>query len=151
MISLNLPSYPFKTSYVDGKKMIFDVFRKTYVVLTPEEWVRQHFLLWLVNDLVYPAGRIAVETTLSYNNLKKRADAVVYSKPGQPIMIIECKAPNVSVTDNTLHQAARYNASLNTSYMVLTNGLQHYCCFIDLQANNVRFLETIPAYHDLHK
>lgn len=151
MASLNLPSYPFKIIQKGDKKMIFDNFRKTYIALTPEEWVRQHFLMWMVAELGYPAGLIAVETSLTYNNMKKRADAVVYDKPGKPLMIIECKAPEIQITENTLQQAARYNFSLKTCYLILTNGLEHYCCYIDLKASRVNFLAEIPRYDELHR
>ena len=149
MIQLNLPSYSFKTSQKEEKTWIFDAFRKSWIVLTPEEWVRQNFLTWLCDAHGYPKGLIAVETTLKYNTLKMRADAVVYSSTGKPLMIIECKAPGVSISQQTLEQAARYNFSFQTRYLALTNGLMHYCCRIDLENKKLVFLEDFPGYNDI--
>jgi hypothetical protein len=146
---LNLPTYTFKLLQKENKAFIFDIFRKVYVALTPEEWVRQNFLMWLTNDLGYPAGLIAVESSLTYNKLKKRADAVVYSKLAHPVMLIECKAPGVEITQKTFEQAARYNFSFNTAYLALTNGLNHYCCRIDLENKKLTFLENFPSYSQL--
>lgn len=149
MEPLNLPPCKFKLSQKDGKHYIFDVFRKTSVVLTPEEWVRQHFLMWLVNQLEYPKGLIAVETALKYNQLQKRADAVVYSKTGQPLMLVECKAPHIKITQKTFEQAASYNFTFKTRYLVLTNGIAHYCCRIDLKNGNITYLQNIPTYSEI--
>lgn len=146
---LNLPPYSFKQIQKDDKPLIYDIFRKCFVALTPEEWVRQHFLMWLVNDFGYPAGLIAVETALKYNQLKKRADAVVYNKDTVPVMLIECKAPGVEITQATFEQAARYNFIFNTSYLALTNGLMHYCCRIDHQKQSLVYLEKIPSYSQI--
>jgi hypothetical protein len=146
---LNLPAYPFKLIQKNNKTFIFDVFRKMFVALTPEEWVRQNFLMWLINELEYPAGLIAVETSLSYNKLKKRADAVVYSKLAHPLMLIECKAPGVEISQKTFEQAARYNFSFNTAYLALTNGIYHYCCRIDVENQKLIFLEDFPIYSQL--
>ncbi len=149
MESLNLPACPLRLSEKEGKHFIFDIFRKIYVALTPEEWVRQHFLMWLVNDLEYPAGLIAVETSLKYNQLKKRADAVVYDKKGFPLMLIECKAPQVNITQKTFEQAASYNFIFKTRYLALTNGMEHYCCLIDSGQKKIHFLESIPSYPEI--
>lgn len=146
---LNLPQYPFKVKQKDGKKYIFDVFRKTFVVITPEEWVRQHFLMWLVNDLHYPGGLIAVETPLKYNNLKKRADALIYNKQGSPVMLVECKAPHIVVNQKTFEQAAGYMYSCKTDYMALTNGMKHYCCYIDKVSGNISFLRHMPCFDEI--
>lgn len=149
MEPLNLPPCKFRISQKDGKHYVFDVFRKISVVLTPEEWVRQHFLMWLVNHLDYPKGLIAVETALKYNQLQKRADAVIYAKSGQPLMLIECKAPHVKITQQTFEQAAGYNFTFKTRYLVLTNGLDHYCCQIDPENRKIVYLPNVPFYRDL--
>lgn len=149
MHSLNLPAYAFKLEKRGNKPFIFDSFRKQWVVLTPEEWVRQHFLVWLAEQWGYPRGLMAVEAPLKYNSLSMRADAVVYARTGQAMMIIECKAPHVPITQQTFEQAARYNYNFNTRYLMLTNGMEHYCCMIDLQAKKLRFLENIPRYEEL--
>lgn len=149
MQELNLPSHNFNMKEQNQKQLIFDSFRKNWVALTPEEWVRQNFLMWLVHGLDYPAGRIAVETSLLYNNMKKRADAVVYDKNGQSLVLIECKAPHVQITQKTFEQAASYNFRFQTRYLMLTNGLNHYCCHIDLARGSLSFLETIPVYDEL--
>ncbi|MFW5707424.1 MAG: type I restriction enzyme HsdR N-terminal domain-containing protein [Bacteroidota bacterium] len=149
MQTLNLPAYPFKISQKEGKTFIFDTFRHSWVFLTPEEWVRQHFLKWLVTDHAYPAGLIAVETSLKYNNLKMRADAVIYNKNTKPLVLVECKAPHVTINQQTFEQAARYNFSFKTRYLLLTNGLLHYCCEINTETGNIHFLENIPAFKDI--
>ncbi len=149
MNPLNLPAYPFKIVRKETGSLIFDHFRKTYVALTPEEWVRQHFLMWLVTSFSYPAGLIAVETSLKYNRLQKRADAVVYDKKGVPVALIECKAPSIAITQSTLEQAARYNYAFKTRFLLLTNGVDHFCCKIDLANQKLQFLEKIPTYEEL--
>jgi hypothetical protein len=149
MQELNLPLQKYNIKEENGKQLIFDSFRKNWVALTPEEWVRQNFLMWLVTGLDYPAGRIAVETSLLYNNMKKRADAVVYDQNGQSLVLIECKAPQVQITQKTFEQAASYNFRFQTRYLMLTNGLSHYCCHIDLQRGSISFLENIPVYNGL--
>ncbi len=146
---LNLPSFEMKLSEKDGKYYIYDVFRRTWILLTSEEWVRQNFLTWLVQDLGYPAGLIAVEKSLNYNNRKKRADAVVYAANGNPLMLIECKAPVVSVTQKTFEQAAAYNFHFNTPFLTLTNGLEHFCCAIDSKLGNLKFLPSVPLWKQL--
>ncbi len=149
MTELNLPAYPFKVIKKGDKPFIFDEFRKNYVALTPEEWVRQHFLKWLTLHLGYPNGLMAVEAPLQYNTLKKRADAVVYSNTGQPLMIIECKAPGVAITQQTFEQAARYNFSFNTRFLAMTNGITHYCCEIDIENGKIRYMENFPSYKEI--
>ncbi len=151
MEPLNLPPCEFKLSQKEGRHYIFDVFRKMPVVLTPEEWVRQHFLMWLVNHLGYPKGLIAVETAMKYNQLQKRADAVVYTKSGQPLMLIECKAPHIKITQQTFEQVASYNFTFKTRYLVLTNGLDHYCCRIDLENRKIIYLQTIPMFDNINQ
>jgi len=149
MEALNLPAYELKVAEKNGKMHIYDVFRKTWLVLTSEEWVRQNFLTWLVKDMGYPVGLIAVEKSLQYNTLKKRADAVVYSPDGQPLMLIECKAPAVAITQKTLEQAALYNFRFNTPFLALTNGIDHYCCVIDREQGSLAYLPSFPLWQQM--
>ncbi len=149
MTQLNLPAFDFRMVRKNSKTLIFDPFRKSWFVLTPEEWVRQHFLMWITEELDYPKGLIAVEASLKYNTLTMRADAVVYSRQGNPLMLIECKAPQVKITQHTFEQAARYNYSFRTQYLALTNGMEHYCCRIDLTNGKVIFLENFPGFNEL--
>lgn len=146
---LNLPDGGLQITRKETGLYLFDSFRKKFVVLTPEEWVRQNFLMWLVNHLGYPRGLIAVETSLKYNNLHKRADAVVYNKTGDAVVIIECKSADTKLSQDTFSQAAAYNFSFKCQYLILTNGMEHYCCELDFVDNKFRFLEQIPVYNDL--
>ncbi len=149
MNPLNLPAYNCKLRQEPEKTLIFDPFRKKYVVLTPEEWVRQHFLHWLVNHKGYPLGLIAVETALKYIKMNKRADAIVYSNTGKPQMIIECKAPEVKISQDAFDQIARYNYSFGVKFLAVTNGMQHYCCRMKEDTESWQFLEEFPDYQHL--
>ena len=146
---LNLPPANLTVREESGKRLVFDSFRKRFVALTPEEWVRQHFLHWLVTHKAYPRGLIAVETTLRYLRLKKRADAIVYRQSGQPLMIIECKSPDVQITQNVFDQVARYNKPHGVAYLAVTNGLSHYCCHWQPGAASWQFLDTFPDFNQL--
>ena len=141
---LNLPAYDFKIRDYGDQRQIYDLLRKKFVALTPEEWVRQHFINFLNVGKKYPASLIAVEYHIKVNSLAKRADLVVFNSYGNPWMIIECKAPAVNITEDTLYQAARYNMKLNVQYLVLTNGLQHYCCKYD--DKELVFMDDLPDY-----
>jgi hypothetical protein len=148
---LNLPEYPVTIrSKADGKKEILDPVRKKFVRLTPEEWVRQHFLNFMVNSHHYPASLIHVEASLTYNRLSKRSDIVVYSRQGKPLMAVECKAPSVEITQKVFEQLAMYNFTLRVSYLVLTNGMQNFICRMEPGNGNFSFLEEFPDYADLH-
>jgi len=131
------------------KKEIFDSIRKRFVVLTPEEWVRQHFIQFLLNELHVPASLIGVETSLKYNGLSKRSDIVVYDRRGKPAMAIECKASTVKIDQKVFDQLARYNMVLNVSYLVVTNGMVHYCCQINKLDGSYSFLQEIPPFEML--
>lgn len=146
MQQLNLPKYEFKLRLNGTQKEIFDVFRKKYVVLTPEEWVRQNFLQFLVNERNFPASLIAVEISLKYNQLQKRADVLVYNGQGSPYLLVECKAPEVKITQETFHQIARYNMAFKVKYLVVTNGLNHFCCEMDYENSTFKYLKTIPTF-----
>ena len=143
---LNLPNVVLKTKLVEATTQVFDVVRKKYFKLTAEEWVRQHFIHYLNKDKNYPFGLMGVEQMIKYNNLKTRADIVLYNIDGIPNMIVECKAPNMNITQDTFDQIARYNFKLRVKYLVVTNGLQHFCCEMDYEKNQINFLEEIPEF-----
>lgn len=149
MQPLNLPSYSFNIQTKEQKKYIFDDFRKKFVRLTPEEWVRQHFVRYLVEVHHYPAALVALEKELDFNRVHLRADAVVYSRKAEPLLLVECKAPDVPIRQEHFDQIVRYNMQLKVSYLMVTNGLQHYCVHLDLERNNYRFLGEIPDYEGL--
>jgi hypothetical protein len=146
MQELNFPSYAFKLKSSENKTLIFDIVRKKYVILTPEEWVRQHVIHFLLKEKNYPISLIAVEKQLKINTRIKRTDIVVYNKQGTPELLIECKAPNVKITQTTFNQIARYNLTANSNYLMVTNGVAHYFCQIDTTKETYIFLEDIPSY-----
>jgi type I site-specific restriction-modification system R (restriction) subunit len=146
MWQLNLPAYNFRIIKKNEKPFIFDDLRKKFVALTPEEWVRQHFIRFLINVKLYPASLIAIEKQLVINGLKKRCDAVVYSRNAEPLMIIEFKATTVSIAQQTFDQAAVYNSKLKVDYFIISNGLKHYCCRLDKNVLQYNFLDDIPDF-----
>jgi len=141
-----LPNVALKTKSVEGTIQVFDVIRKKYFVLTPEEWVRQHFIHYLNNEKNYPMGLMGVEKMVKYNALKTRADIVLYTREGKAKMIVECKAPNIKITQDTFNQIAKYNFKLKVEYLVVTNGIQHFCCRMDYENNSISFLDDIPTF-----
>ncbi|MEI6047278.1 MAG: type I restriction enzyme HsdR N-terminal domain-containing protein [Bacteroidota bacterium] len=149
MKQLNLPQYSFKISGKEGRELILDPFRRKFVKLTPEEWVRQNFLQYLVNEGKYPAGLIGIEVMFRYNKLKRRVDILVHNRHGEPVMIVECKSPDIKIDDKVFDQIVCYNMGFKVPYIVVTNGLVHYACKINHQENNYDFLLVIPLYEDL--
>lgn len=149
MIKLNLPPYPARVTEDQGKAKILDVLRRRYVALTPEEWVRQHFVHYLIEHKGYPAALMANEMSLSIGNKKLRADSVLYNRHLQPRMIMEYKAPTVEITQKVFEQIAAYNLLLHVDYLVVSNGLQHYCCRIDYDKRTYNFLQDIPTYESI--
>jgi len=143
---LNLPIAALKTKLVEGTTQVFDQVRKKYLVLTPEEWVRQHFIHYLNQEKNYPLGLMGVEKMVKYNGMQTRADIVLYTTDGEPNMIVECKAPNVKITQDAFNQIAKYNFKLKVPFLVVTNGIQHFCCQMDYETNEIKFLEEIPSY-----
>lgn len=117
--------------------------------MTPEEWVRQHLVSYLVEDRKYPASLIAVEMPLKYNRMERRADLVLFSKQGNPLLIAECKAPTIKITQEALDQAVRYNIVLKVCYLVITNGIEHYCARLDKESGSWEFLDQIPGYDEI--
>ena len=146
---LNFPGYNFKiiNQGIDGQSSkVFDMVRRKYVSLTPEEWVRQHLLHYLVHDKEVPKSLIGIEKKILINNMVKRTDLVVYSRNAKPLLIAECKAPSVKITQQAFDQAARYNLSLDVRYFILTNGMDTFFCTIDHVQQAYHFLEDIPDY-----
>ena len=150
MASLNLPSYDTKIIQKNGKKMIFDFLRHRYITLTPEEWVRQHFTHFLVEAKGYPTALLANEVGLNVGGVTRRCDTVLYHRNGgRPRMIIEYKAPDINITQHVFNQISSYNSVFHADYLIVSNGITHYCCFMDYENNNVDFLQDIPLYKDL--
>ncbi|RAU83505.1 restriction endonuclease subunit R [Pontibacter arcticus] len=146
MQELNLPPFDYKIKQAEASPLIFDILRKKYVVLTPEEWVRQHFLHYLINVLHYPKSLISIERGTRYNSLQKRTDLCVYNSDGKPHVLIECKAAHVAITQDVVKQVSVYNQSLQAKYVVITNGLQHFCWEINFQTKQYIPLAQVPAY-----
>lgn len=149
METLNLPEFAFRYKEENGRKLIFDEARGKYVVLTPEEWVRQNFTRFMSRHLDYPASLTGVEKMLKINKLSQRCDIVLYNREGRAVLIVECKAPSVKITQAVLAQAARYNTNLKVPYLVLTNGLQHYCIHTDTKTGNYSVETEFPDYDAL--
>jgi hypothetical protein len=150
MESLNLPTYSFNIKFQEQRKYIFDTLRKKYVLLTPEEWVRQNFLKYLIEEKKYPASLIFVEMEFKLNTLSKRCDAVVFNRNGEPALIVECKAASVKIDQIVFEQIARYNMQLQVNYLIVTNGLNHYCCKIDFEKQSYEFLKDIPVFDQIN-
>lgn len=146
---LNLPSHPFKITEKDNLYFIFDEIRKKHLVLTPEEWVRQHFIRYLLNEKNFPSALLQIEGGLSLNQTRKRSDILVYDNLGEKIMVIECKAPSVQITQATFDQAARYNSVYKARWLAVTNGLNHYYAKIDHINGKFLFIEELPSYKNL--
>lgn len=149
MQDLNLPQYDFRIEGSEDQLSIFDPIRKKYVALTPEEWVRQHFIQYLIHEKNLPSGLILLEKTLVYNKMKRRPDIVAHDRQGKPILIVECKAPDVKITQETFDQIARYNSVLKVPYLIVTNGMKHYCCLMDYSLGKYAFLKDIPMYEEM--
>jgi len=146
MQPLNLPTYKFRIKSNENKLVIFDIIRKKYVVLTPEEWVRQHIVHYLIEEKKYPISLIAVEKKLTINGLTKRTDILVFNNKGLHEIIVECKAPKVKINQSSFDQIARYNLKLNANYLIVSNGLDHFFCSMDVKNECYVFLENIPTY-----
>ncbi|HOO84355.1 MAG TPA: type I restriction enzyme HsdR N-terminal domain-containing protein [Prolixibacteraceae bacterium] len=143
---LNFPFSKFKIEERNGKLFIFDDARKRFVALTPEEWVRQNCLHFLRDHKKFPIGLMAVEKGIKINNQNLRYDIVAYSKKASPILLVECKAPEVTITQATFDQIAVYNISLKVPYLMVTNGLNHYFCQVDFVQKRFQFINDIPEF-----
>lgn len=146
MHQLNFPKFDFRVKTTQNQLWIFDIIRKKFVVLGPEEWVRQHVLHYLIFIKKYPKSLITVEKQLLVNSLKKRCDLIVYDNTGQLTILVECKAPEIRITQQTFDQIARYNAAAKAQYLMVTNGLSHYYCIMDQEEEKYQFLNDIPDF-----
>lgn len=146
MDKLNFPTYAFKVTGQGDDKKIFDEVRKKYLKLTPEEWVRQHVIRYLIREKNFPEGLFAIETGLKYNGIGKRTDIVVYNPKGEVVMLVECKAPGVTINQDPFNQIAMYNKELQGQFLIVTNGISHYCCEMDYEFGKHKFLDEIPDY-----
>ncbi len=149
MERLNLPTYSLRIKSEDGRKYIFDPVRKKYVVLNPEEWVRQNFIQYLVQDRAFPAGLISVEQEFLFNRMKKRSDILVHDSYGRPVLMVECKAPAVKITSQVFEQIGLYNLSYELPWLIVTNGMKHFCCKRDSEKGDFVFVDEIPVWTGL--
>jgi len=146
MIALNFPGFRFRIVDNEGKFSIFDPVRKRYVALTPEEWVRQHVIQYLVQEKQVPLSLIRAEAEIRLYNTRKRFDLAVYDRNGQAMLVVECKAPSVPLSQEVLDQAVRYNLTMKVGFLMLTNGLQHIYCQIDTAAGAIRIIDNLPGF-----
>ncbi len=149
MEALNLPTYSFSIKSEEGRSYIFDPFRRKYVLLTPEEWVRQHFLQYLVREKGFPPSLMAVEKEFLFNQMKKRTDILAHNRQGEPVLLAECKSPNVKVTREVFHQIGLYNLTYHVPWLVVTNGMKHYCCRFDEGEGKYHFIDHIPEWTEV--
>ena len=149
MQKLNLPEYSFRIKTTEGKSFIFDSLRKKFVRLTPEEWVRQNFVQFLITEKKYSVSLIAVEAGVKVNNNPQRADLVIYNRSGNPLLVAEFKAPEVKINQQTFDQIVRYNMQLRVPFLIVSNGLQHFCCQINYADNSYVFLPEIPEFAEI--
>lgn len=146
---LNLPPAELRLSRNDNIIKVFDPLRKKHIILTPEEYVRQHFVSWLTIYLHYPMSLMANEIGICLNGTKKRCDTVVFNPDGSPMMIIEYKAPDITISQDVFDQVVRYNMTMRANYLAVSNGIKHFCCVMNYHAGTYRFLPSIPDYNDL--
>jgi hypothetical protein len=146
MQKLNFPTFTFRFKNSENKVAIFDEIRKKFIILTPEEWVRQHVTQYLLQEKKYPKSYINVEKLIKINDLTKRYDLVVFQPDGALFLLVECKAPEVKITQQTFDQIARYNLTLKAKYLMVTNGLNHYFCEMDFENEKYVFLEQLPDF-----
>lgn len=144
MQPLQFPPYQFRFKNSENKVAIFDEIRKKFIILTPEEWVRQHVVQYLVHDKTYPKSWINVEKIIKLNGLTKRYDVVVFKPDGSIFLLVECKAPEIKINQHTFDQIARYNLALKADYLMVTNGLEHYFCQMDYENEHYHFLQELP-------
>ncbi len=149
MQELSLPDFKAILRDKEGKREIFDPIRKKYVRLTPEEWVRQAFVAYLIHYKNYPSGLMSVEKEIIFNKQKRRPDIVVFRNDLKPLLAVECKAPEVKITQEAFDQLIRYNSVIQVKYLAVTNGLQHYCCAMDYDGNSYQYLQEVPGFLDI--
>lgn len=148
MLKLNFPSYSFRFKNSENKVSIFDEIRKKFIILTPEEWVRQHVVQFLMIEKKYPKSLINVEKVLTVNGLRKRYDVVVFDRDGSIHILVECKAPEVKISQATFDQIARYNMTMQARFLNVTNGLSHFFCQMDFENEKYQFLRDLPNYNE---
>ncbi|MCA4895152.1 MAG: type I restriction enzyme HsdR N-terminal domain-containing protein [Cytophagales bacterium] len=146
MQKLNLPEIDAKLKKEEGKVWIFDIIRKKYVVLTPEEWVRQHFIHFLIHELKYPKSLFRIESSLTYNKLQKRSDILIFDRDGKPWMLVECKSADIRLSQNAFNQVAVYNMTVNAKYIAVSNGRIHFCCEAAKHGEASIFLNSFPQF-----
>lgn len=146
MYKLNLPEAALSLKKEEGKVYIFDIIRKKYIVATPEEWVRQHFIHFLINHLKYPKALFRIEGSLAYNRLQKRSDILIRDREGKPWMLIECKSPVIKLTQKAFNQIAVYNMTIGATFLAVTNGMVHYCCPAPKGGEDARFATSFPDF-----
>lgn len=146
---LNLPECDLNIKKTSRGVVVFDILRKRFVALTPEEWVRQNFVHYLINNKMFPLERMANEVSLVQNGIKRRCDTLVADTMGQPLVIVEYKAPSIEITQDVFDQIVRYNMVMRARCLIVSNGMSHYCCLVDYQNNSYTFLPDIPVYPDL--
>lgn len=151
MQKLNFPSYSFRFKNSENKVSIFDEIRKKFIILTPEEWVRQHVVRFLLEEKKYPKSLINVEKVLTVNGLRKRYDIVVFNTDGSIFVLVECKAPEIKTAQAVFDQIARYNITMKAQYLMVTNGLNHYFCQMDFENEKYQFLRELPDYEKREK
>ena len=144
--NLNLPKYDFNLKRIEGIPYIFDIVRKKHVIVTPEEWVRQHLLHFLIFEKGYPQALISVEKGLTYNGMNKRTDIVCYDQLAKAILLVECKSASVALNQAVFEQIARYNFDLKVPHLLVSNGMEHLCCEMDYQKQNYNFITDIPNF-----
>ena len=149
MYKLNFPEYTFRMEKQDGKIKIFDFVRKKFVVLTPEEWVRQHVLRYLFEEKKIPSSLIAVEKEIIYNHQKKRFDVLIYNNAAKPVLMVECKSPEVEILQDVFNQIAVYNSLFGVDFLLITNGIKNFCCKFNVQTKSYDFIKEIPSYNEL--
>ena len=149
MNQLNLPAAELQIIQRENTPYIFDILRKKYIQITPEEWVRQHFVHFLINNKAYPKSLMANEVLLHLNTMQRRCDTVVYQRDLNPCVIVEYKAPTIPITQQVFNQISRYNFVLQVDYLIVSNGLNHYCCKMDYDNKTYTFLQDIPSYSEL--
>lgn len=146
---LNLPEYKFRFKEENGKRFIFDQFRRKFVVLTPEEWVRQNLLCFMAQEKLFPKSLLGVEVGIKLNTNQLRCDIIAYNREGKPMAIVECKAPEVKISQATFNQIMRYNFLLKVPFLVVSNGITHYCCKVDYEKQTFGYLKEIPSFKEM--
>lgn len=149
MENLNFPVYDFRYTERENKKYIFDIIRKKYVLLTPEEWVRQNFIRYLLEEKGYIQSLVRVEMFFKLNRLSKRADIALFDRNGKPKVLVECKSPKIAISQVVFEQVARYNLSFKVDFLIVTNGMQHFCCKMDYEKKSYTFLKEIPGFDEV--